>query len=603
MNRRGIAILLAEAGFWMPFWLLPWSVRYFTNQRREDSEVWISLFLSIALIWVAARFGKHAVKFRGAALVLLTLGCLFCTGLAVTHFGIPSPATMQVVLDTNPSETGEFVKHFLSAGDFLVLMMVFLPATVFLLQCRKRLFWFPGPRFAVWLVVLSLVQAMGHGAFAYIKAGGVAGLPRLLPVGWYPPVKPYIQFAQTVRLRREIAEAMTAPSSVSGVSQTTPAKGPRTFVVIIGESMAKSHMSLHGYRRPTTPRLDEMNARGELLVFQDAVSPHAQTGAALLEALTWKSPGQAKPSTILDFFNAAGFHTSWVSNQPGLGVFDNIAALLTHRAQYRMWMRHSKSARQSEEKGVEVFMNTKAWAFPVNERVRDHFDEGLLPTLHSVLRREERDKIIFVHLMGCHAVYRARFPKTAEFFTTPPPAEGRDGDLLQVMNDYDNAVRYSDSVVAQIIEEVREIGGESWVLYFSDHGEEAYDWRVFAAHSNERPSPLLYEIPFVLWLSDGFKASHPEVGVAARRNLEHPFSLAQLCATLAGLAQCAHPDLPPEHGLFAENHRPPPRTCTGLDFDAYRAAWRPEESFAHGVPLLPLNPDVARLDAFRHAEP
>lgn len=593
---------LAEACFWLPFWLLPWGIRALTLQRREASEPWVAIFLSVALPYAAARLGRFNVAFRAACLAVFALGCLFATTLAATRFGVPVAATVSVVLDTNFSESSEFVEHFLGLKEWFLISLVLLPVIAFVLQVKKKLFWQPKPSFGLWVAVLLIAQGLAHGGLktALGENGGSWRQRALqfLPVNWFAPLKPYVQMAESLRLRGEIAEALSTPNLIQGIEQENPAS-PRTCVVIIGESMASSHMSLYGYRRPTTPALDDLAARGELLVFRDAISSQAQTGAALLDAFSWKPPGEEKARTILDFFNAAGFHTSWISNQPGLGVFDNIAALLTHRAKYHMWMRHAKSSKLAEEKGVEVFMNTRNWAYLANERIRDNFDESLVPVLESLLGRPERDKLIFVHLMGCHAIYRARFPKSAEFFTGPSSIAIRSPEQQQTINDYDNAVRYSDAVIARMIETVRGAGGESFVLFFSDHGEEAHDWRDMAAHSNEVPSPLQLEIPFLLWLSEGFRKNHASFTEFIETTTSRSYCNAQFSATLAGLARCAHPELPEAHSLFARDYRPPPRMAIRFDYDAYRQSWRPDASNSRGMKLLPINPDVARLDAFR----
>jgi glucan phosphoethanolaminetransferase (alkaline phosphatase superfamily) len=562
----------------------------------------VAIFLSLALPYAAACMGRLGVAFRASCLLIFALGCLFATTLAATHFGVPVAATMAVVLDTNFGESSEFVQHFLGLKEWVFISLVLLPAVVFVLQVKKGLFWVPRPSFGLWLAVLLIAQGLAHGGLQAALTGNGASWRqralRLLPVNWFAPLKPYVQLAESLRIRGEIANALSTPNPITEIRQENPAS-PRTCVIIIGESMASAHMSLYGYRRPTTPGLDDLAARGELLVFRNAISSQAQTGAALLDAFTWKPPGQEKARTILDFFNAAGFHTSWISNQPGLGVFDNIAALLTHRAKYHMWLRHSKSPKVSEEKGVEVFMNTRKWTYLPNERIRDNFDESLTPVLEGILRRPERDKLIFVHLMGCHAIYRARFPKSFEFFAGPSPTALRDQEQQQTINDYDNAMRYNDAVITRMIETVRRAGGDSFVLCFSDHGEEVHDWREMAAHSNEVPSPLQLEIPFLLWLSDGFRKSHASFAEFINTTTGRPYCNAQFCATLANLAGCAHPELPEAHSLFARDYRPPPRMAIQFDYDEYRKSWRPDTSNSRGIKLLPINPDVARLDDFR----
>ena len=60
---------------------------------------------------------------------------------------------------------------------------------------------------------------------------------------------------------------------------------PSTLVLVIGESTNRQHMSLYGYGRPTTPRLDAM--RHELTVFNNIVSPRPYTIEVLQQVLTF----------------------------------------------------------------------------------------------------------------------------------------------------------------------------------------------------------------------------------------------------------------------------------------------------------------------------
>ena len=50
---------------------------------------------------------------------------------------------------------------------------------------------------------------------------------------------------------------------------------PRTYVFIVGESANRNHLSLYGYKRNTTPKLEAM--RDELVVFEDVISPDTHT--------------------------------------------------------------------------------------------------------------------------------------------------------------------------------------------------------------------------------------------------------------------------------------------------------------------------------------
>src|SRR5439155_16340554 len=141
--------------------------------------------------------------------------------------------------------------------------------------------------------------------------------------------------------------------------------------------------------RPTTPALNDLAQRGELMVFQDAVTSHASTGLALIDALTWRTADGTR-RTLIDVFNDAGFKTYWLSNQPSVGVFDSMFSLLTHSATSHVWLNQKSEPVRSAEglrsvgaKNDSQIVDTdiKGWKFPLNERQRTGFDDRLLPVL------------------------------------------------------------------------------------------------------------------------------------------------------------------------------------------------------------------------------
>lgn len=77
-----------------------------------------------------------------------------------------------------------------------------------------------------------------------------------------------------------------------------------------------------------------------------------------------------------------------------------------------------------------------------------------------------------------------------------------------IVAQYNNAIRYNDFVVREIIETVRAQNTNSYVLYFSDHGEEVYNTINQCGHFEGWNTRTLYEIPFILWMSPKFKRMH-----------------------------------------------------------------------------------------------
>ena len=133
--------------------------------------------------------------------------------------------------------------------------------------------------------------------------------------------------------------------------------------------------------------------------------------------------------------------------------------------------------------------------------------------------------------MGQHVAYRNRFPAEAGYFTADSIPEystsglRRSRDERRIVADYDNAVRYNDRVVGEILDRCRT--RDAVVVYLSDHGEEVFDY----AHRNGRIHDATlspdccrhqYEIPFMIWMSDRYRAARPELAAAIARAVDRP---------------------------------------------------------------------------------
>jgi heptose-I-phosphate ethanolaminephosphotransferase len=66
-------------------------------------------------------------------------------------------------------------------------------------------------------------------------------------------------------------------------------------------------------------------------------------------------------------------------------------------------------------------------------------------------------------------------------------------------------------VVASLIRQLDGVRQNSLLLYFSDHGEDVYDWppHDFLGRNEARPTPPMYAIPFLLWTSADWKQRDP----------------------------------------------------------------------------------------------
>jgi heptose-I-phosphate ethanolaminephosphotransferase len=565
---------IAELMFWTPLFVVPILAKVATS---GDPHLYRDIIVSAYLTLVVATLTSYrfVVPLRLLALVVLGFGSVFITGVALlTHTG-GDRFLMHSILDSNATEIEAATTTYGSLFHWAYLAIIVPPLVALWAQWRWQLFWSP-PRYSlpVLLLLFAAQLATRHEPGSWgiqSTARKLASLfPYVYPLEAFPPLQPYAMLADTAWARQKFADVIASQGEPMAGVAAPAAAVPRTYVVVVGESLSKYHMHLYGYERPTTPRLDALDEAGELHVFRNVVTSHAQTVEALFSALTLPTAG-GRMRTVIDVFNAAGFRTYWLSNQwqYSLHSFPTNASLV---------------AELTRSAGAQVWLNSVDLTAQENQS-KAHLDEQLLPVLDQALADGSHgDRLVFLHLMGNHFNYDARYTE-AVHFDAPARCAG-DAASLKTIDEYDNSVLYNDAIVARIIDRVAAQAGETFVLYFSDHGEEVFDFRAHAGHLDALLSPYMAEVPLMLWLSPAYRRAHPEIVAALDAARDRPASLENLSQSLADLARISFPGTHPELSLVAPHFAAQPRITADRDYDAFKRAWRPDAAHAAGYPLL-----------------
>ncbi|MDR1722476.1 MAG: sulfatase-like hydrolase/transferase [Tannerella sp.] len=307
------------------------------------------------------------------------------------------------------------------------------------------------------------------------------------------------------------------------------------FVVVIGESASSLHQSLYGYHRATTPRLDSIS--DELDVFEDVVSPAANTSESLKKALTFANYDNpeyySQKPDIVELFNSADFETYWISNQL---VMDKLS------------------------RGGTFGVFAKEAGHLYDMSIFRKNDEVVLPCISEILNDSIRkNKIIFVHLMGNHQVYSYRYPEDFERFDNRQKndldAPFRNENMKRIIDEYDNSILYGDYINSSIIEMLRKIGLPSCFLFFSDHAEEVFDYRNISGHFPTNISKYQVMIPLILWRSGQYLEETQDIVIDKTR----PYSSEDLIHSLSTLCRLKYADYEPERSLFSPQFIPKKR--------------------------------------------
>lgn len=311
-------------------------------------------------------------------------------------------------------------------------------------------------------------------------------------------------------------------------------------VVVIGESCNRNHMSIYGYHRPTTPRLA---SRNDILVFDNVISANSNTLASVMLFLTENNMDHQRPMDscihIFDVLHTTPYKSYWLSNQSPIGLWDNGVSNLASNAD------------------VVSFVNVMSSSSMESTQMAS-FDQKLFEPLGKALSENEKHKVVFLHLMGCHTQYNRRYPRGFAHFKGAKDKRGK------VVDAYDNAIYYSDFVVDSVFSTLAVYSQQHptvriSTLYFSDHGENVYDEGDYCGHDYSGRIPHTnVEIPFVLWLSESQRAFFRSQGVSLEQRIHTPYMIDDLFHTLIDLSSV-------RASCFDDS-----RSLVNKDFDASR---------------------------------
>ncbi|MDR2179539.1 MAG: phosphoethanolamine transferase [Synergistaceae bacterium] len=292
-----------------------------------------------------------------------------------------------------------------------------------------------------------------------------------------------------------------------GIEASSSADIKETYVVVIGESASRHHWGLYGYPRPTTPFMAKRLAEDELFFANNVNSTAIATSESLLAALTLMDQSTSWEDdnySIVDLFNGAGFSTYWFSNNAVLGAYDTILQVLSRNADYRKFSSPKDADLKSMQRGTLL---EDAETFKYRNDLL--YDEILLPWLNDALKDGETKQAIFLHLKGSHLTYQYRYPVSFDHFSTSAgmrtPNRVSFPGKVDIINCYDNSIRYTDFIIEEIIEKVEATGGRAWVLYFSDHGEDVGDYNDTYGRDLEKINKYMVDVPFIVWFSEEYK--------------------------------------------------------------------------------------------------
>lgn len=292
------------------------------------------------------------------------------------------------------------------------------------------------------------------------------------------------------------------------------ATAPEVYVMVVGETARTHNFSLYGYPRNTNPLLSKTpGIKAFPNVTTQSNTTHKSVPMLLSAASAEDFERLFHEKGILAAFKEAGFHTVFISNQlPNHSFIDFLG-----------------------EQADEHYFLKKEDASQGN-----HYDEDLLQKLDEILPLADasssahyryRKLFVVLHSYGSHFNYQERYPRSFAYFKPDSRSEAKSEHRRDLLNAYDNTIRYTDYILHGIIERLQKWEGvqaktdgvycqpTSAMLYTSDHGENIFDDnRKLFLHAAPKASDYELHVPFIIWTSDGFSKQYPDILKALGEN-------------------------------------------------------------------------------------
>lgn len=294
------------------------------------------------------------------------------------------------------------------------------------------------------------------------------------------------------------------------------ATAPEVYVMVVGETARAHNFSLYGYPRNTNPLLSKTpGIKAFPNVTTQSNTTHKSVPMLLSAASAEDFERLFHEKGILAAFKEAGFHTVFISNQlPNHSFIDFLG-----------------------EQADEYYFLKKEDASQGN-----HYDEDLLQKLDEILPLADasssahyhyryRKLFVVLHSYGSHFNYQERYPRSFAYFKPDSRSEAKPENRRDLLNAYDNTIRYTDYILHGIIERLQKWEGvqtktdgvydqpTSAMLYTSDHGENIFDdGRCLFLHAAPKASDYELHVPFIIWTSAGFSKQYPDILKALGEN-------------------------------------------------------------------------------------
>lgn len=263
---------------------------------------------------------------------------------------------------------------------------------------------------------------------------------------------------------------------------------PKLMVLVVGETARAESFALNGYARNTNPELSKL----AVINFNQVSSCGTATAVSVpcmfsgMSRETYDEQLASHREGLLDIAQRAGYQVTWIDNNSGCkGACDRVQKYQIPAQLKQKWC----------DAGGECF------------------DEILVDSLKDYLahldKNNQKPQLIVLHQMGSHGpAYFKRSKTPYQPFQPTCNSNAIQGcSAEELKNSYDNSIVYTDHVLAQIIETLKQqTQYQTGFWYLSDHGESTGEHGLYLHGAPYSMAPTQQtHVPMLMWFSDAWK--------------------------------------------------------------------------------------------------
>lgn len=431
---------------------------------------------------------------------------------------------------TNQKESIEYVNEFISLKYIFILILIL---------------------FVSWAFIA--LQNAGNNK---IRWSAILFISSICYFSLSPPQSVFNMFwesAKTYKKELDLFNETASMMSLGDINVNANKNGEgETHIIVLGESLNKSQMSVYGYPMETTPNFDQLKNSDGFILFDNAIANHTHTIEVLKLSLTEANQYNQKDFysslSIMEILKASDIQSYWISNQTLKGPWDNVVSVIAERSDQIIMLNASIGTTSKMQ----------------------YFDDRSIKELQKILnKKSKKNKVIFVHLMGSHSPYDSRYPKGrfSKFTTTHQGDIGFKGSQYKNLPYYDNSVYYNDYVVSNMLKILKQLKGANTFFYMSDHADDVMQQK---GHNSGDFSYEMTEIPMMCWLSPDYRKQYPEIFPQLIKNQKNWFSNDMLFNTILGILQIETPYYDSKYDYSSADYLPTDSTIKVLHNRLYK---------------------------------